>query len=136
MHISEIMAVVNGRITARAKGNGGSLTIKSRGSDSLLVLNNSLVDGRSGDRRLKVDIDERFTFLKSLDSKILADNPVLPVELDASGAFTTLSVDLADTRQVLDDACLRLVEGTGFSSFTVVGRSGTPPAPGGWTPSY
>ncbi len=127
--------------------NGGNLRISA---DTLIVTNGSLISGfaaqdggfvfldparvvvlgngstinaQSEGLPVETVIDPAATFIKSPDSEILADNPILPPELDITGAIVSFNISFTDVAHQLQNDCLRWSLES-VSTFTIEPRGG------------
>jgi filamentous hemagglutinin family protein len=116
--------VLNSLLTARAGGNGAQITI----DPDVVVLNHSVIDGRSGGTPVEVIVVSE-NYLKSTDSQILSTAVTTPVETDIASALARLPAGLLGENARLAAQCgLRL--GGRSSSFIVTGRGTLAPEPG------
>jgi filamentous hemagglutinin family protein len=124
-----LVRIEHSTITAQAGGDGGLISI----DPVFVVLQQSTINGLSGGTPVEVNI-RADQFIKSADSRILTENLSIPPQTDVAGTLVTLPASLFAADLKLRDLCPRIF-GQESSSFLVVGRNATPPAPGGLAPS-
>ncbi|MDB5318956.1 MAG: exported protein of unknown function, putative exoprotein of filamentous hemagglutinin family, partial [Phycisphaerales bacterium] len=123
------IVLLNSLITAQAGGRGGFINI----DPPVVALNRSVINGKANGRDVSVTIDAVARLVRSDDSRILSKNQNVPPDIDLSGALLELSASPFAPTARLGDTCGVLLGGN-YSSFLVVGRSGTPVEPAGLMP--
>jgi filamentous hemagglutinin family protein len=124
-----LLFISDSKVKANAKGKGGKITI----DPPLVLLENSIIDGRANGQDVKVSIARDAVFVQSSDSQILSNNVSLPPQSDVSGALLALPSSLPQVTLALVPVCGPRLEAD-FSSFVVTGTGGRPPGPEGWMP--
>lgn len=114
--------VTNGSdINTNAAGDGGTLTIAP--AQVVVLGSGSTINAIANGLPVKTQIDLSATFIKSPDSQINADNPVLPPELDVTAGLITFNVSFIDiSRQLQPDCFSKTFENV--STFTLEPRGG------------
>jgi hypothetical protein len=120
----------NSLITAQAGGRGGVINI----DPPVIALNASVINGVAHGQDVVVTIDPAARLVRSDDSRILSMNQSVPPDIDLSGALLELPASPFTSTARLGETCGVLLGGN-YSSFLVVGRSGTPIEPAGLLPA-
>ncbi len=123
--------VSHSTITAQSGGDGGHISI----DPVLVVLQNSTINGISEGRPVAVTIQAQ-QFIESTDSQILTKNLSVPPVTDVAGTLLSLPTALFAANLTLKELCPRVLGNNDTSSFLIVGRNATPPAPGGLVPTF
>ena len=100
-----------------------------------VILDLSVIDGRSGGCPVFVEIGPNAIFIMSPDIPILSTKRALPPELDASDALVCLSLALLKSDTSLCPRCALKSAGD-FSSFTIGERGRFVIEPNAWLPSF
>ena len=129
LNANQRVLLVHSTLTGKAGQDGGRIAI----DPLFVILDQSIIDGRAGGRPVFVTIDPNAIFLSS-ESQILTTAVTLPPELDLAASLVAVSASLLGAQAQLQPHCAVQFSGQA-SSFTVLGRGGTPVAPGGWLPS-
>ncbi|MGA2229808.1 MAG: filamentous hemagglutinin N-terminal domain-containing protein [Tepidisphaeraceae bacterium] len=132
------VVVVDSQLKAAAGGTGGNITI----DPALVVLQNSqlLADAIAGNggnvsvmaseflrNNSPIDVSSQFGVSGTVS--------VSPPDTEIAGSITPLRGEIIGDAIGLEPTCEHEAA-SGFSSFTVTGIGGLPPAPSGWLPSF
>ena len=135
----EMVDLVNSRVTAAAGNNGGNIMIDPR----FVVLSNSRLIADAAARQAGNITIVANAFIRSSDSVLSATGgdpsldgqiEIISPDADLSGSLVQLPGSLLDTKAQLQPHCA-VQFGLEASSFTQMGRGGTPLVPSGWLPS-
>jgi len=124
----DLVHLIQSSLIGRAGQDGGQIII----DPLFVILDHSLIDGRSGGLPVLVTIESTIFLCNACI--ILTNEDEDQPELDQATIYLAPTASLLDAEAQLKPHCA-VQFGDQASSFTVSGRGGTPVAPGRWLPS-